>query len=582
MIYLNNISFNKIMTNLEDLDTKEKVIEKFFNWLFDDTLIIDKSVELQKELDISLVQSYTDPYIYYPKQIANFFNTQAMQRLSRISQLALANDIYPNIYHNRLEHSKGVYNRKLEEFLYNFNNENWRNMIEKNNKKTYLLAELIKMSGHDIGHLPLSHLMEIELLSYKGAHEDLGKRIMLENQEIQQVLSKISPELPKVLSELYERNIMNFKEHDESNYDVDRLDYVSRDNFYFGTPIHFPHTNYESVQVQLGADGKIQDSNTHSILPSTSSGFYIDVYSSNCLNTIETLLEKRLYGYEKIYTSPLVIAREGTIHAFFDAFANTKDYNNYRLGSTIEYVKNNSITSIDLNSLLGLDDISFYSEIIDIAENHPDPNIKSLAVMTIPCIEAFFNLIYSHLQIKSKGIEQLSADDISFLKKIKKIIKSDTASASAIKNKYFKDENTLFFDNNIFDKLQSFPESTKKILKNCISINHIHKKAYNMNEPIYIYDSTAKNIYELANHPNRKYNWYEKAMDFYSCFTYIPLLKFYGISDEIIRKLDSMSIDASNYSLIVDDYSPIYNMQPLKTGNNYKQYLSQLDLDEQR
>ena len=123
------------MTNLEDLDTKEKVIEKFFNWLFDDTLIIDKSVELQKELDISLVQSYTDPYIYYPKQIANFFNTQAMQRLSRISQLALANDIYPNIYHNRLEHSKGVYNRKLEEFLYNFNNENWRNMIEKNNKK---------------------------------------------------------------------------------------------------------------------------------------------------------------------------------------------------------------------------------------------------------------------------------------------------------------------------------------------------------------------------------------------------------------------------------------------------------------
>ena len=52
------------MVNLEDIDTKEEVIEKFFNWLFDDELIIDKSVELQKELDISLVQSYTDSNIY--------------------------------------------------------------------------------------------------------------------------------------------------------------------------------------------------------------------------------------------------------------------------------------------------------------------------------------------------------------------------------------------------------------------------------------------------------------------------------------------------------------------------------------
>ena len=169
------------MIILENVDTKEELIKEFYTWLFDDKLIVDKSVELQKELDISLVQSHSDPYIYYPKQIANFFNTSPMKRLSRISQLGLANNIYPNTYHSRLEHSKGVYNRKLEEFLYNFQNENWRNTIEKKNQKIYLLADLIKMAGHDIGHLPLSHLMEIELFSYRGAHEDLGKRIMLEN-----------------------------------------------------------------------------------------------------------------------------------------------------------------------------------------------------------------------------------------------------------------------------------------------------------------------------------------------------------------------------------------------------------------
>ena len=99
------------MINLEDINTKENLIQDFYRWLFDDNNVFDKSVILEKEVDISLAPYYTDPYIYYPKQIANFFNTKAMQRLGRVSQLALANDIYPNIYHNRLEHSKGVYNR---------------------------------------------------------------------------------------------------------------------------------------------------------------------------------------------------------------------------------------------------------------------------------------------------------------------------------------------------------------------------------------------------------------------------------------------------------------------------------------
>ena len=183
------------MINLEDINTKENLIQDFYRWLFDNNNVVDKSVILEKEVDFSLAPYYTDPYIYYPKQIANFFNTKAMQRLGRVSQLALANDIYPNIYHSRLEHSKGVYNRKLEEFLYHFQDSNWRKYIDENHLKLYLLADLIKMAGHDIGHLPLSHLMETEILSYRGAHEDLGKRIMLEDSEIQNVLLKISPKL---------------------------------------------------------------------------------------------------------------------------------------------------------------------------------------------------------------------------------------------------------------------------------------------------------------------------------------------------------------------------------------------------
>ena len=37
-----------------------------------------------------------------------FFETKAMKRLGRISQLGLAINNFPNLYHSRLEHSNGV------------------------------------------------------------------------------------------------------------------------------------------------------------------------------------------------------------------------------------------------------------------------------------------------------------------------------------------------------------------------------------------------------------------------------------------------------------------------------------------
>lgn len=567
------------MIILENIDTKEELIKEFYTWLFDDKLIVDKSVELQKELDISLVQSHSDPYIYYPKQISNFFNTSLMKRLSRISQLGLANNIYTNAYHSRLEHSKGVYNRKLEEFLYNFQNKDWRNIIEEKNQKIYLLADLIKMAGHDIGHLPLSHLMEIELFSYRGAHEDLGKRIMLENPEIQFVLKQISPKLPEILNNLYENNVMNFKEHDESNYDVDRLDYVCRDHFYIGTPINLPHTNYETVQVQLDYDGKPKVSNLKNILTSTSSGSFIDVYDNNSLNVIETLLEKRLYGYETIYTSSLVAAHEKVINAFFDSFIKTNNYKDYNLGIALDHFKNKNIHDINLNKLLKLDDITLYSEILDIAETYPDANIRALATMAIPHMEAFLNLIYSHLQIKNKDTEHLSVNDINFLKKIKKLIKSDTELADALKDKNYKNKNILFFNNQIYDYIESLPKDIQEKLDSLL-INHtIHKKAYNINEPIYIYDSIGK-IYELSNHPDRKYDWLNRTTNLESCFTYIPYLKFHNIPEDIIMDLYNYKLESTLFN--ENSYSRQYNMQPLRVEHSCEQYFSRLNFDDPR
>ena len=572
------------MINLEDINTKENLIQDFYRWLFDDNNVFDKSVILEKEVDISLAPYYTDPYIYYPKQIANFFNTKAMQRLGRISQLALANDIYPNIYHSRLEHSKGVYNRKLEEFLYHFQDSNWRKHIEENHLKLYLLADLIKMAGHDIGHLPLSHLMETEILSYRGAHEDLGKRIMLEDLEIQNILLKISPKLPDILNNLYNKHIMNFKEHDESNFDVDRCDYVSRDYLYFGLPIHLPYSHYESISVELDLNSKPIENNDGSIKTSNNSKRKIDVYDEKQLPIIERLLEKRLDGYRLIYSNPLVFAHEKTINAFFKAFKLKSQLFNSDLKTLISDFKDKGIDKIDLEKLLKWDDIKLYSEIINIAENHPDSNVRDLATMTIPNMEAFLNMIYSHLDLKNHSKQDLSTQDLKFLQKIKSLIISNSNLGKNLKNPNFTDENTIFFDEPTSKVLQCKLHSITPTLKNDPSLINTHlifQRAYSSYEPIYIRDSNGK-IYELSKHPKRKYDWNNISINSHSNFAYIPYLRLCGISENIISKLQNISTGISTYSIHKERYFPQVNMQPLQVGNSLESYFSKLDTSDER
>lgn len=164
------------MIDLKECKTKDKVIKDFFIWLFD-----KKDIDLHSEIDLSLATDYYDSNIYYPDEFNQFFQTEAMQRLGKISQLGSSISKNPNSYHNRLEHSKGTYNRKLEELIVQLQDEDYKKYIEDNNLKIYLIAELIKAAGHDIGHLPLSHIIETKVIGKREFHEDIGKRILLEN-----------------------------------------------------------------------------------------------------------------------------------------------------------------------------------------------------------------------------------------------------------------------------------------------------------------------------------------------------------------------------------------------------------------
>ena len=546
------------MLRIEEITNKATILEEFFTWLFDDDRILDKSIGLDKEIDMSLCSSYQDPYIYYPKQIKAFFETPAMKRLGRISQLDLTINDYPNAYHNRLDHSKGTYYRKLEELFYNYENPDWRKYIEDTNSKLYLIAELIKMAGHDIGHTPLSHAVERETLGKKGLHEEIGKRIMLENSKIQQVLLSISPELPQVLSELYSKNMLNFQKHDESNYDVDRLDYLNRDSLHIGERIYLPIQSYTTVYVQKDKNGLPKINQDFSISESTTGNGFIDVYDYSALSEIEKTLNLRLTRYSNQYMPPKVSSLERTIPILLQYISDSESDIGKDLAQYLSHLSNTSVQDIDLDEFISWDEIKFNSELLNIAENHPDSNIRDLATMLIPQMNAFLNLIYSHLEMHDKT-KKFSKSELELLKKIKQLVKGNSELSRNLKDPNYAMSNIIFVPE---DTIVS--SRTGNILTQTC---YTKISAYDKKEPIYIRDSQGK-IYELSHHPDRQCDWDKKEVVLQSTFLIVPQLRLNGFTEEDISAYKKLLPDADDPSIKKKNNDVSINMQPLQVDHD--------------
>lgn len=552
--------------NLEDLDTKESVVFDFFTWLYNNDSVISKKVELHKEFDISLAPYYMDPNIYFPQQFNDFFNTSFMQRLGRISQLSLAINVFPNAYNNRLEHSKGAYNRKLEEYLYRFQDKSWKEYIEKNNLKLYVIGDLLKMCGHDIGHFPLSHAFEEEIYNSHEAHELIGRRIMCEDKEIQDVYESISPDLLKIIRELYETDVLSVNNHNEGSYDVDRLDYLSRDTLYIGNPQNLLTQKYKRIPVSIDKSGKIIEDYDGSVTEDKSSDRYIDVYDYESLKEIERLLNLRYTMYKNCYMSCNTKVNECAIGKFLDALLANKSNVGKELKDFIFNLKATDICHANLSDFKIWDDIKLFTVLLDIAEEHENKNIRDLATMVIPTMDSLLNMLYSHFNIRTK--KDFSKDDISLLTKIKELIKSDSELAINLKNRNFTLKNTL-----INESESLLPDNE------AITTFSYVLKAYKTKEPIYIKSRTGK-IYELSKHPDRECDWENKKTVIQAQYLYIPYLKLCGMSPDEIDKIKISLKDESetNYSdsHSKKDFESKVNMQQLQVGHKMEDVILEL------
>ena len=106
-------------------------------------------------------------YIRLEKQEAFILDLPPMQRLRHISQLGLANLVYPGANHTRFEHSIGVCHL-VKNVLKAFKQRKIEGLkLDETTCHTAILAALL----HDIGHFPFSHVTE-SLVRYNFKNRD--------------------------------------------------------------------------------------------------------------------------------------------------------------------------------------------------------------------------------------------------------------------------------------------------------------------------------------------------------------------------------------------------------------------------
>jgi len=167
-------------------------------------------------------------YVRISQTERSVIDTEPVQRLKRIRQLAGSEFVYPAANHTRFEHVIGAMHLAgaLAEAL--------PIDLHRHQREQLRLAALL----HDIGHGPFSHVFEPLLAKYLGKrHEDFVPWLVKET-EIAERLEAAGLDATLLgrlaVGKLVDRRRLYLDQIISSSVDVDKMDYVVRDSFHTG------------------------------------------------------------------------------------------------------------------------------------------------------------------------------------------------------------------------------------------------------------------------------------------------------------------------------------------------------------
>ena len=208
-------------------------------------------------------------------------DTPPFQRLKHVKQLGLVYLVYPGATHTRFSHCIGVYHlaRLALQHLISIAD------IDPEVGRAALAAAML----HDIGHFPLSHVIdEITIDGRSLSHSQLSVRLVNTDDDLRQVLQdkwdvdpvlvadivggRPNPRIPRFLYTLLDGPI-----------DIDKLDYLNRDAHHAGVP-------YGYVEVQRLIDFLAVDPHTQEL-----------VIRENGIGTVESVIFAKYLMFRYVY-----------------------------------------------------------------------------------------------------------------------------------------------------------------------------------------------------------------------------------------------------------------------------------------
>lgn len=419
-----------------------------------------------------------------------------------------------------------------------FKNKDFKDYVEKNNLKECLIAELIKSATHDIGHLPLSHVLEIYVIHKREFHEDMGKRILLENKELADAFNKISPTLKQNLEYVLSHDLFGFNLIDEGNYDIDRFDYMTRDLFYRGKSVSLDFEPFTIENINYKGQNKL-----------------IPVFDEKSVPKIIEFLNLRKKAYKESYFHPVTQIRDSSVAITINELIKQQSPYATNLQKFLITLRDcSSPDQINLEDYLSWDDLKFYNELLDVAEFSQNKDLSTLSTFVIPKLDAFMNMTFNILDLKNKNLDELKEEDRKLVNRIHKIIHSDKTFAKNLKNP------------NFFDSIVKYTSQSNKIdmlrnasLNDNIFFNTLKLSVYNPNEPIYIKTKDNK-VCPLDKLSNLDMNL--ESENLYVAFALKPLIK----NPQVLDYFN----DTSSQGTTERGSSP--NLNLVKAGNNISDY----------
>ncbi|MDW8381179.1 MAG: HD domain-containing protein [Verrucomicrobiota bacterium] len=174
--------------------------------------------------EFKIIRDPIHGYIGLTEQEVELLDTQPMQRLRRIKQLANAHLVYPGAVHTRFDHSLGT--------LHVAHRLACQLGFDESQTKLVRLAALV----HDVGHAAFSHVGEKALLAFSpdsppDAHQLVTLQIVQDHPEFKRVLGD---QLQAVVECLNSKQPTVETAVVSGPLDADKLDYLLRDSYFAG------------------------------------------------------------------------------------------------------------------------------------------------------------------------------------------------------------------------------------------------------------------------------------------------------------------------------------------------------------